>query len=55
MKENLEICEWKQKILVLSTTLQNILDSLDTLTMIVEATQMTEKEPQGTHFILEQV
>jgi len=45
----------EQKILVLSTTLQNISDSLDTQTMIVEATQMTEKEPHGTHFILEHV
>jgi hypothetical protein len=45
----------EQKNLALSTPLRKILDSLDTLIVIVEVTYMKIKVPMGTHFILEHV
>jgi hypothetical protein len=45
----------KQKILAQSTPFQNMSDSLDTVTVIVEATSMMRKVPMGTDFILEHI
>ena len=45
----------EQKIFTLDILFHKILDLMDTLTTIVEATYMTGKVPLGTHFILEHV